>query len=338
MPKPIDWLQRAKQRYPDLDFERTEVEGVGHYKVKCRTHGITEVVGDRKLCDNKKKSGCPACSREIQRQSLTKWTTESLVAHLRSVHGDEYDYSTVKYTTYSGPVTITCRKHGPWDSTILAQTTKGSKAKKLGQGCPECWNERRSKNVTIEHLVEANERVHGGAYDLSKITEITSWDQQLEVGCPKHGIFQVGRAPFIAGSGCPCCYRDHKIVIRGREFQVQGYERFALEGILNDNDLHVDDIFEGKHPVKEKRPPRIDYKFEGQWRSHYPDFWIPKLNTLIEIKSEYTAGLSKRDSDADLKRRQLRAKKKFSEAAGYKYVIFVVELNKGRTKVQKFEP
>jgi hypothetical protein len=132
----------------------------------------------------------------------------------------------------------------------------------------------------------------------------------------------------MRGCGCPFCYKDYKVVIGKREWQVQGYERFALPKLikrLREYGCTSRDLFEAKNPDFNCRPPRIDYNLQGTWRSHYPDFWVPKLQALIEIKSTWTAGLVKTDPLSKNKLLELRAKKRGAEKAGYIYHLLVYD-------------
>jgi hypothetical protein len=330
--KMIDYLQRIKGTFPALRVTSDSNRDKALYTCVCPVHGKFLVTSAVKLLQ--RTHGCLECSAATKIKNLTKWTTTKLVKHLRSVHGNTYGYTKVKYLGYGVPIILICKKHGPFNTKINTQTCVQPSGG-IGQGCGKCWQERRSINVSIEALHECNESTHEGKYDLSLVKCISSWDQNLTIICPEHGQYKVRRADFMQGASCPFCYRDYKVVIGKRVFQVQGYERFALPLILKQNKLRSSQIYEGKHPDIKRRPPRIDYNYYGQWHSHYPDFWIPSLNTLIEIKSSYTAGLDAKDENAKEKRGLLRAKKYHAEKAGYKYVIFVVYRTNHKTTAKE---
>jgi len=63
----------------------------------------------------------------------------------------------------------------------------------------------------------------------------------------------------------------------GKIITVQGYEDDFLNFIFNKNLLLEEEV--------DFLPPRIPY---GENRHYYPDFYIPKFNLIIEIKSSYT--------------------------------------------------
>lgn len=61
-------------------------------------------------------------------------------------------------------------------------------------------------------------------------------------------------------------------------------------------------------------PPGIWYRFEGKDRIYYPDFYIPLLNLIIEIKSRY---LAERDFN------NIEAKKEACLTAGFEFILIV---------------
>lgn len=66
--------------------------------------------------------------------------------------------------------------------------------------------------------------------------------------------------------------------------KIQGYEDKALDILLNDYDeseILIHDV------------PVFDYIFENTPYKYYPDFYIPKDNLIIEVKSSYTVTLPK---------------------------------------------
>lgn len=89
----------------------------------------------------------------------------------------------------------------------------------------------------------------------------------------------------------------------GRIIKVQGYENQFLDHVFQNNLLVETEI--------EYDPPRFQY---SKRRHYYPDFHIPKINTVIEIKSSYT-----------YKIRDVR-KEKAVKKAGYN-ILFIIDNN-----------
>lgn len=91
-------------------------------------------------------------------------TTELLLTRLKEYHGDKYDYSLVKYESYSTPIKLLCREHGIFEKRII----------KLDQNCPKCADISRHKKFdkrrkTTEQFIKDAIQIHGDVYDYSKV-------------------------------------------------------------------------------------------------------------------------------------------------------------------------
>jgi hypothetical protein len=61
---------------------------------------------------------------------MKRTTTSQFIAKAKSIHGDKYDYSKVKYEKSSIKVCITCPKHGEFWQTPNSHLS--------GKGCLKC--------------------------------------------------------------------------------------------------------------------------------------------------------------------------------------------------------
>lgn len=61
---------------------------------------------------------------------------------------------------------------------------------------------------------------------------------------------------------------------------LQGYENIVLQSLIEDFKMQKEDIMVGKSNI-----PIIKY---GKNKMYFPDFFLPKQNLLIEVKSKYT--------------------------------------------------
>lgn len=70
-------------------------------------------------------------------------TQEVAVSELVAKHGNEYDYSLVKYTATKEKIDIICKRHGVFSQTYSSH--------KRGSGCPDCGDKwkRRTYDPTI---------------------------------------------------------------------------------------------------------------------------------------------------------------------------------------------
>lgn len=58
--------------------------------------------------------------------------------------------------------------------------------------------------ITQNEFIRRAKVVHGEKYDLTR-TVYRSYNQSVDVGCPKHGVFSVRANHFLNGVGCPKC-------------------------------------------------------------------------------------------------------------------------------------
>jgi hypothetical protein len=87
----------------------------------------------------------------------------------------------------------------------------------------------------------------------------------------------------------------------GKIVRIQGYEDKALYTLLKS--YKEEDIILGR-----KNIPRIEYFIDDTKHIYYPDFFIPKENKIIEVKSEWTC---------KLKRSYVEEKAEATARAGY---------------------
>jgi hypothetical protein len=99
---------------------------------------------------------------------------------------------------------------------------------------------------------------------------------------------------------------------------LQGYEPQALAWLLENKQLKLSDIqLETSGCV-----PVIPYKTGRRKRNYYPDMFIKRLNTIVEVKSSYTLGLL---SGKHWRRNQLKAKACL--ALNYKFLLLLMDRN-----------
>lgn len=126
-------------------------------------------------------------------------TTEEFVEEARKVHGGKYDYSNAEYVNTDTKVCVICPIHGEFWQTPYKHT-------KRSQGCPKCGLEviKRKKTKSAERFIEQATLIHKGKYDYSKV-EYTSGRENVNIICPKHGVFPQTPTNHLRGAGCPKC-------------------------------------------------------------------------------------------------------------------------------------
>ena len=105
------------------------------------------------------------------------------------------------------------------------------------------------------------------------------------------------------------CSKSHKTVIlpSGKVITKQGYEPQFIEHVFTNNLLTEDEIDYHPNGVKYIRP------IDGKSHYYFPDFYIPKYNLIIEIKSSWTEKIDK----------NLLLKEQACKHQGYNYIRIV---------------
>lgn len=82
-----------------------------------------------------KTTGCEKCSYDKRGQKKLL-NTETFLTRARTIHGDKYDYSKVRYVNSTTKVCIICLKHGEFWQTPSSHIS-------AKQGCQKCYDDRR---------------------------------------------------------------------------------------------------------------------------------------------------------------------------------------------------
>jgi hypothetical protein len=123
----------------------------------------------------------------------------------------------------------------------------------------------------------------------------------------RFGVEHPNQNPEIAEKASKNSYRSKKYTLpSGKEIQVQGYEPFALNEIIQT--VSEDDIITGCSNV-----PTIAYSDEeGKHHKHFPDIFIPSQNKCIEVKSTWT-----------VEKKNVFLRQNAGKQLGYNYEIWV---------------
>lgn len=195
------FIERAQAIHGNR-YDYSQVEYIDNEEpviIKCPIHGVFTQRPHTHL----RGRGCPKCGIE-SRASLKRGTTEEFIAEAIYVHGEEYDYSRVKYVNCDEPVEIICKIHGPFMQTPYSHN-------KMAQGCPKCAAIKRgevSRKNTEQFIREAT-IAHGGKYDYS-LVNYTLATEKVKIICPVHGVFEQIARDHLRGVGCKKCYADSK--------------------------------------------------------------------------------------------------------------------------------
>ena len=129
---------------------------------------------------------------------MKKLTTEDFIAKARSIHGDKYDYSKVKYVNNSTKVCIICPEHGEFWQMPSNHLS--------GKGCTKCKYETicKKRKKSTEKFIKDARKVHGDKYDYSKVEYVNN-STKVCIICPEHGEFWQVSSSHLQGCGCPKC-------------------------------------------------------------------------------------------------------------------------------------
>lgn len=119
-------------------------------------------------------------------------------------------------------------------------------------------------------------------YGVESLMLIEKFKQQLiQKSLKRYGVKWPSQDPIIAERQRAGMRRSKIYILpSGKSIKLQGYEPQALDILLkiyNENDVYVG-----------RNVPRITYTYEEKEHKHFPDFYIPKENKIIEVKSVYT--------------------------------------------------
>ena len=163
-------------------ISNNEIRNTKNIEIKCKVHGIFTQTPNNHL----KGTGCPNCCKNA------KITNEKFINRAKTIHGDKYDYSNVKYINITTPVNIICKVHG-----IFMQTPRDHFD---NCGCYKCAN----RIVTTEDFIEKASLRHNNLYDYSK-SEYKLSHNKIIITCKVHGDFSQSSNDHLNGCGCQKC-------------------------------------------------------------------------------------------------------------------------------------
>lgn len=128
-----EFIERLSNIFIDENYSYTKTNFINqHFNViiTCPIHGDFLVEPANALYHH---SGCPLCKNKKISKNKTS-STENFIKKAKNIHGDEYDYSLVKYINNKTKVKIICKEHGVFEQTPNNHLR--------GCGCPSCALER----------------------------------------------------------------------------------------------------------------------------------------------------------------------------------------------------
>jgi hypothetical protein len=170
-----------KYDYSKVDY----ITNIDEVEIVCPKHGS---FFQKPTIHVNSGSNCPMCSPHAV------MTKEEFIRASRKVHGDKFDYSSVKYNTARIKVTIICPLHGPFEQVPYSHL--------VGNGCGICAG--NAKFTQSEFIKKARDK-HGELYDYS-LVEYANVDTNVKIICKEHGVFeQTPYSHLNSKIGCSRC-------------------------------------------------------------------------------------------------------------------------------------
>lgn len=197
-----------------------------------------------------------------------------------------------------------------------------------GMGCKECANRERS--ISHEDYCADVFAVHGAS--IRPEEQYVNFRTRINHKCFKGHTWKGLPNSVLYGHGCPQCnlrhgvYRRKTVVLHNRIYDtLQGGEDVALRYLVLD--------LRWKHP--DLNVPLINYNLEGKQHKYRPDFFYSGTNTIVEVKSPGTMGLTNSKVFAVDSWEKLKAKRQACIEQGYKFKLLVVDRRGRSTRIIK---
>ena len=172
----------------------------------CRKHGRF------KICsyDFAHLRGCPHCGRENRKRTPFKrkrmnMSFDEFKAIAEPLHNYKYKYIRDSFINLKEKMKMICPIHGEFEQPPYSHLN--------GHGCDECGIIKRSlaQTTTNEEYIDKCTKVHNGYYIYTQ-TKYTGCYNDVDVICPKHGLFTVPAYSHLQGHGCRKCANESNAI------------------------------------------------------------------------------------------------------------------------------
>jgi hypothetical protein len=282
---------------------------------RCKEGHTTLQTPDKMLGQKEHKTGCTICNV----MQANKNQTKSKEQHSLDI-GDNFELLSSYVNAYT-PCEYRC-------VACKGTFTKKPSVLQINPECPLCLTENQQKRIKSFSSVIAklNQR-------LVKVWRVNHTQVESTICCELCDFtwnVKVGTRAVP----CPNCGQSFKTIrVTNKDIRLQGFEHFAIETLLI------------RHKLKELvlahsgNVPKIKYTFKRKLHTHKPDIWIPKNNSLVEVKSIFTLGLDKTyygGKNATLVFNKHKAKARAALTQGFKYRVMLFSASGKQLKLPKF--
>lgn len=148
-----------------------------------------------------------------------KFTQKEFLEKVHKNNKNDIDYSRFVYDGNNKPSLCKCNVCGHEWKPIPMSLFKG-------HGCPKCAIEHKARKLSKkqEKLIEEFKKVHGDKY-IYDLVKYKNEKTEVEIICPKHGVFKQRPLNHLNGRGCHKC-ADSGIKLTQEEFEIRMKEKF----------------------------------------------------------------------------------------------------------------
>lgn len=230
------------------------------------------------------------------------------IAEVRRLHGNRLEVLE-EYQGRKVKIKHRCKEHGDWLVVPCTVLTK-----KLAKGKCVCGRDSQPGVLkTHEQYVQEVNDLHNGTIEV--VSSYINNATRLLHRCKVHNIVYESKPLQCTCRKChmeKSAFKYKTLKVGRKSVKVQGYEGEALLWLLSTKNLTLKDV----RLSNGSGVPVIEYRYKGRHK-HYPDFFIPNTNTVVEVKSPYTLLCNK---DTFYK---TAAKARSARLKGYKYNLLI---------------
>lgn len=241
------------------------------------------------------------CEFHIQNDEIKQKRTNTFIKNYGTKHPcqSEIIKQKIKDTNLERFGNLNC-----FQNTLVKEKIKQTNIKKYGVENPSQSSEIREKTK------KTNLKRYGCEYSLqNNLVKM----KIKETNIIKYGVEYQSQNTEIAEKQSKNCYNKKNYILpSGQIIQIQGYENYALDFLINNENINENNII-----TRRKLVPEIwYYDKNNKKRRHYVDIFIPNLNKCIEVKSTWTA---------KKKKNCIFLKQDAAKELGYEYEIWVYD-------------
>jgi hypothetical protein len=169
---------------------------------------------------------------------------------------------------------VNFQKYGvehPLQNKEIQNKMKNTNIKKYG-------TEYSFQNILVKEKIKETLLKKYGVENISKVPEFRN--KAEETMLQKYGYRSASQNPYISEKQFANSNKIYKFP-SGKTIQIQGYENFALDLLIKN--------YDDKEIINRRIDmPNIFFEYKKRNARYFPDFYIPKDNLIIEVKSDYT--------------------------------------------------